>query len=163
MTNRGVAVLGVRLLALYLLVHSLANLPMMAGTVHLQAYWRLLAALVLAGLLWWRAGRVASWMLPQRTAVPPPPAADPADWYALAFAAVGLLVTVQALPVLIEVAAQAYRQSRNFQDLDAAQLTALSTAALRLGLGLALLLGGRGFTRLIARLRTSGLQHTVSS
>ncbi|HEX5514995.1 MAG TPA: hypothetical protein VFY81_11395 [Gammaproteobacteria bacterium] len=163
MTNRGAAVLGVRLLALYFFVHSLINLPMVAGAVYPQNYWQLLAPLVLAGLLWSGVGRIASWILPQRTAAPPAPAADPADWYVLAFAAVGLLVTVQALPVLVEVAAQVYRQSRDLQDLDAALLAALSAAVLRLGLGLAVLFGSRGFARLIARLRTAGLQHTVSS
>lgn len=167
MTNRGAAVLGVRLLALYLFLHTLITLPTAVAQLDQQDFWLplvgLLAPLPLGLLLWLGAGQIASRMLPQRTAVPSPPAADPRDWYALAFAAVGLLISIQAVPPLLELAAEAYRLAQELQQLTPAQAAALSAALVRLMLGLMALLGSRGLARLISRLRTSGLSHALSS
>lgn len=167
MSNRGAAVLGVRLLALHLFLHSLITLPAAVAQLDQQELWLpligLLAPLPLGLLLWLGAGQVASRMLPQRTAAPPPPAADPSDWYALAFATVGLLISIQALPPLLELAAEAYRLAQELQDLTANQAAALGAAVLRLLLGLTALLGSRGLARLIARLRTGGWGHIASS
>jgi hypothetical protein len=171
-TNRGIAVLAVRLLALYLFVQALMSLPGVyaaligagsaADDVH---YWLLVGAelspVVMGLLLWAAAGPLASMLLPRRTAAPEPVTVRAEGWYALAFAAVGLLVTIEALPQLLEVAAAAHRRALALEPIEPELATALTAAALRVFLGLAALFGSRGFANLIARLRTSGLEHAV--
>lgn len=174
MTNRGIAVLAVRLLALYLLVDSVTGLPAAyavlsgagsaADDVH---YWLLVGAqvspLLLGLLLWLAAGPLASVLLPRRTAAPEPVTVRAEGWYALAFAAVGLLVTIEALPQLLEVAAAVHRRALALEPIEPELATALTAAGLRVVLGLAALFGSRGFANLMARLRTSGLEHAVRS
>jgi hypothetical protein len=172
MTNRGVAVLGLRLFALYLCVQSLIMLPqayaLVAGSAPADnvEYWLSAAAYVgpvLIGLLLWLgAGPMASVLLPQRTAAAPAPQ-QPGCWYPLPFAAVGLLVTIGALSSLLEVAAAAHRRVLALEALGPELSVALIAESLRLSLGLAALFGSRGFANLVLRLRTSGLAHAVSS
>lgn len=167
MTNRGIAVLGVRLLALYLFMHCLITLPVSVAQLEQQEAWlplvSLLAPLPLAVLLWLGAGQLASRMLPQRTAVPSLVATNPTDWYALVFAAVGLLISIQALPALLEISVESYRLTQQLQPLSFEQVATLSAALLRMMLGVAAFLGSRGLARLVAYLRTGGLSHALSS
>lgn len=173
MTDRGIAVLGVRLLALYLFVQVLTELPdlyalLMGARVALDSthYGLLLAAQVGPGvvglLLWFGAGGAASLLLPQRTVAPRPPLSS-GGWYGPAFAAVGLWVAIDALPELLRLAADAHRHVLALEDLGFELRVAIAGAALRVVLGLCVLLGSRGFANLVARLRTSGWQQAVSS
>lgn len=165
MSNRGAAVLGVRLLALYFFLQGLTGLPAAAQPAG-QEDWPvlvgLLAPLLLGVLFWLGAGQVASRMLPQRTAIPPHPAGSLHDWYALAFAAVGLLVSLHALPPLLVLAAEAWQRARELQALGFVRTVELAAAGLKLALGLAALLGSRGLAGVVIRLRTGGLGYVSS-
>lgn len=168
MTNRGIAVLALRLFALYLFVHSLIALPegyaaltnstAIADPLH---YWLLAAAhagpAVIGVLLWFCAGALATVILPQRTFSAPPPVKNSENWYGPAFAAVGLLVSISVLPQLLELLAEYHRTTLALEDPAPAFQVALAAKSLQLGLGLAVLFGSRGFGNLIARLRASGL------
>lgn len=172
MTNRGAAVIGLRLLALYFFVHSLTLLPqaysLLSGrtpaydTVH---GWLLAAAqlvpLAASLLLWFGVRPLVDALLPQRTASTPP-ATDLGDWYAPAFAAVGLLVTIEALPAVLRSGAAIHYSLQALQPLEPELVIELAVAVLRLLLGLVALLGSRGLAGLIVRLRTGGLGHAVS-
>lgn len=173
MSNRGMAVLGLRLFALYLLVHALLALPQTyafwvaaPALVGMREFWLnvgvQLAPVVFALVIWCCAGPLASLVLPQRTAAPAR-APQPGDWFAPAFAAVGLLITADALPALLELAAAAQRQSAALEPVGAELTVALTAAALRLLLGVGALLGCHGLAGLIVRLRTAGAQHALSS
>ncbi len=173
MTNRGAAVIGLRLLALYFFIHSLTLLPQAYGllsgglaaddAVHA---WPLAAACLVAlaasVLLWFGVRPLVAVLLPQRTVTGSPAAADPGDWYAPAFAAVGLLVTIEALPAVLRSGAAIHYSLQALQPLEPELVIELAVAVLRLLLGLVALLGSRGLAGLIVRLRTGGLGHAVS-
>lgn len=168
MTNRGIAVLALRLFALYLFVHSLIALPegyaaLANGPTSADAvqYWLLAAAhagpVIVGVFLWFCAGPLATVILPQRTFSTPPPVKNSESWYGPAFAAVGLLVSIDALPQLLELLAEYRRTTLALENPTPAFQVALAAKSLQTGLGLAVLLGSRGFANLIARLRTGGL------
>lgn len=164
MTNRGMAVLGVRLLALYFFMHHLSALPWVL-TPHAALDWPSLLAvfyqLIAAALLWFGAGPLASLILPQRTAAPEPAPANLSDWYGLAFAVVGLLITLNALPALLRIGLEMHGLKREFLEISSAHVATAAVVALQLALGLFALLGSHGLSRLIARLRTANFHHSL--
>jgi hypothetical protein len=158
------AVLGVRLLALYFFMHHLSILPW-ALAPHAALDWpswlTVLYPLTVAALLWSGAGPLASLILPRRTAAPEPAPASLSDWYGLAFAVVGLLVTLNALPALLRIALEVHGLRREFLEVSSAHIVTAAVVVLQLALGLAALLGSRGLSRVIARLRTANFHHSL--
>lgn len=166
MTNRGMAVLGVRLLALYFLVHHLSALPLML-TSKAESSWlsslAMLIPLLAVALLWFFAGSLASLILPRRTAAPQASApANSSDWYGVAFAAVGLLITLNSLPELLRIALEIYWQRQELQGISPTQIVAVAAALLQFLLGLLALLGRRGLSRAIVSLRATSTSSTPS-
>lgn len=170
MTNRGMAVLGLRLFALFLFYHSLAMLPEVYGFLSgtdLRAanptYYYLVATAhigpaVLGLLIWFYVGHWVNFILPQRTAVLRPDFADAGDWQAVAFVAVGLFLFLYSLPDLLRVALQAYVASSSLMmPLEQELLLALAAAGLRVCFGLGLVLGGRRLSGLFVHLRRLGV------
>lgn len=102
LSHRGLAVVGIRLLALYLVLRALDGLiPLLAArdAEEPAAGWIVAGwPLVMAVLLWFGVGRLAGWIVPARRSAAPdgppprlPPAAD------AVFAGVGLFLVVDGL------------------------------------------------------------------
>lgn len=102
LSHRGIAVVGIRLLSLYLILRFLdaVVLTVLPATEPLsRATWfAVLLPLLVALLLWFGVGVIASWMVPARRTASPepaplrlPPAADGV------FAAVGLILLIDGL------------------------------------------------------------------
>lgn len=169
MSNRGLAVLGLRLFALFLFYHSLTALPavyaVLAGTDPLAAdprYYYLAAAAhlgpaVLALLIWAFVGRWVDLILPQRTAAAAPEPASAEEWQAIAFAAVGMFLFVGGLPELLGRALQAHELTRRLDTLGSELGLALGVAALRVALGLGLLVSARRLSGFFMHLRRLGV------
>jgi hypothetical protein len=150
-SHRGLAVVGIRLLALYLLlqaVHELA-LQVAADAAGPSAAW--LVPLLLGAVLWAGVGRVASVMIPVRRAVGLTAASASAGTStvaALVFGGVGLFLIADTLPGVIADwlwLAPDERDPRQFLG----QL-------LRLLIGVVVFVGARGFARLLGWLRYAG-------
>src|SRR5690625_7455084 len=96
MTNRGLAVLGVRLLALYFFIQQLGALPLVllsvGGWSGLWLFTAYLLPVLLPVLLWLCAGQLASLILPQRTSLPESKPMNLAAWYNVAFTGAGLQI-----------------------------------------------------------------------
>ena len=156
LSHRGLAVVGVRLLALYLLVqvpivlaHALAGTD--AGRAPLTPVAGAVA--IIAGtalLLWLLTGVLASLMVPARRALSAEVGA-PGDFRGaarLGFALLGLYLVADALPRLL---VDAWLLS------DTHDLPALvAVPALRCLLGLAIMVGSDGLARLFGVLRYAG-------
>lgn len=159
MTNRGVAVVGLRLLAIYIVIRLLFLLPRAVG--HWADSTRpdapiavvMAAGLGLAVFLWFRVGTLAGWILPARTAeslaAGRPDEEAPT---ALLFPAAGVLLLAWSLPELIAQALVLYDAGV----VDGEQATGFAAAALRVLLGIGLMLGGAGLERAIHHLRRTG-------
>jgi hypothetical protein len=165
LTNRGLAVLGLRLLALLVAVLWLLRLPegyfALASADYAPALLIVLALPpLLAVLLWAQVGRLVELVLPQRTAEGTAERAEPGEWQAVAFAAVGVLVLVEALPALVRVGLSVYLQ---WQPLDGPEAVSsalwveLGAAMLRLVLAISLVFGSRGLARWVVQLRRAGV------
>lgn len=148
MSNRGAAVLGVRLLGLYLAVQAVLALAGMlrAGFTFDALLAEVALPLALALLLWSAVGALANHILPPRRgdSTPAPPL-DVNAAHAIAFAAVGLLVLANALPVFLT------SLWTNSRVMPVAQ-TIIIEEGLRSLLGLLLLLGARDAAGMVARL-----------
>jgi hypothetical protein len=170
MSNRGMAVLGLRLFSLFLFYHSLTMLPEVYGFLSATdrraadpVYYYLVAVAhigpaVLGLLIWFYVGHWVNFILPQRTAMLRPDFADAGDWQGVAFIAVGLFLFLYALPDLLRTALQAYVASSGLvAPLDQELVLALATAGLRVCFGLGLVLGGRRLSGFFLHLRRLGV------
>ena len=158
MTNRGAAVLGLRLFALYLVARVLLDLPanhaLLITSPAALTFAAVLLPLLAAAAIWLNVGRVASWVLPPRRAgsLEEGSGPDAEGVAALAYAAVGLLLIGQALPpVLVAAALQA--GGRGAADWTSPELL---SAGLTVALGLLLVAGARSLPGLVSRLRQAG-------
>jgi hypothetical protein len=160
MTNRGVAVVGLRLLAIYIVIRLLFLLP--RAVDHWTDSARpdapialvMVAGLGLAVFLWFRVGTLAAWILPARTAESL--ATGGGDGReaptALLFPAAGVLLLAWSLPDLIVQTLLLYDAGV----VESEQMTGFATAALRVLLGAGLMLGSAGLERAIHHLRRTG-------
>ncbi|MBA1145660.1 hypothetical protein H0Z60_01185 [Ectothiorhodospiraceae bacterium WFHF3C12] len=162
MTNRGMAVIGIRLLAIYLALQLMLMLPRAFDRwddpqrPDLPVALTLLAGTCVAAFLWFGVRRLAGWMLPSRTAQSleeqnGDPLAQPAA--AVAFSAVGALLVIWALPDLLVTALDHY-EAAPVPDRDT--LTPFAVAALRVALGIGVMLGSAGLARAVHHLRRTG-------
>jgi len=166
MTNRGMAVLALRLFALYLFVDALRALPELYLLLAQQPegggrYYYLvtvahLGPVLLGVLLWAYVGRWVDLLLPQRRAAEPPERPLTTDWHVLGIALAGLLVAALGAPALLEAAMTAYLQSRELVELTTELQARLLASGLQVVLGLFLLLGSRGLGSLVLKLRRLG-------
>lgn len=161
-TNRGIAVVGIRLLAVYLLLQLLLLVPDAverwtdATRPAAPVVLTMLAGLVAAAFLWTGTGRVASWMLPARTArslAEEQAGQTAADRGLVAFSAAGALLIAWTLPELLSAALTYYTAGPINRD---ETLLPLLVAALRLALGFGMMLGSAGLARAVHHLRRTG-------
>lgn len=162
MTNRGVAVVGIRLLAVYLLIQLLLLLPQAAdrwadpSRAAMPVVLTLAGGLLAAAVLWFGVSSLAGWIVPSRTAqsLAEEQAGDPVSPAgAAAFSAAGVLLAAWALPDLLAQLLSHYDAPPGDQ---AETLLPLAVAALRVALGLAVMLGSSGLARTIHHLRRTG-------
>lgn len=170
MTNRGMAVLGLRLFALYLFVSAFKALPelflLLSAPVEDGRYLYLIVAahlgpVLLAVLLWTQVGRCVDIMLPARRLAGPAEPPVPADWQSALLSAAGLVVLAAALPMLVEAAMVAHLQSQELVALTIEQRARLTALALQIVLGLALFLRGGVLGGLVRGLRQAGLRRDL--
>ncbi len=171
-TNRGAAVLGLRLLALLILVWWLFQLPETVaylalpaagtppgGSFYLAVTLVLLLPPVLAGLLWFGVGRMADIVLPIRTAQGRSPRLGNYQAQVIAYSAVGLFLLLGGLPELARTVhgVWAYRlKMSEMPGFHSGLWAALLAAVLRLLLGATLILRAPAVAILIQRLRRAG-------
>ena len=159
MTNRGAAVLGLRLFALYLVARVVLDAPasyevLAAPRPSAGASMSVAAAVLLplgaALLIWSYVGRIANWVLPPRRpqSLEAGQTADPAQLAVLAYSVAGFLLLGEALPGLLgQVVAGGLERPLS------PELVSHGAAA---GLGLLLVLGARNLSRMVSRLRRAG-------
>jgi len=167
MSNRGIAVVGVRLLALYLVLRLVFLVP------ELVTHWSiptggagtrvatLIVVALIAAFLWFRVGTVVGWILPARTAqsLEQEDGIHERQAQALAFSAVGALLLAWTLPDLVLHGYLLYREWRFVPvvaSLDTNLVLGASTTLLRVILGAALFFGSGGLVRLVHHLRRAG-------
>ncbi|RFA25139.1 hypothetical protein CAI21_20110 [Alkalilimnicola ehrlichii] len=171
MSIRGAAVLGLRLLAILLLVLWLFRLPelalflLMHGLAEEAPLFSAVVALavglppLLAAFLWFGVGRLADVILPPRTAQGREEAWNNYDAQVVAYSAIGIFLVIWSLPSLVRHAYLIY-QARDHFDGWANVGTALwldfAIAGLQTLLALALVLGATGLAVIVARLRRLG-------
>lgn len=162
MTNRGLAVLGIRLFSLFIALQAL--LSPLQPYVRMQALdfgpvttmstlLGLLLCLLVAALLWVSVGRIADLVLPERRgySVVHGGAITVHDAQVIAYSAVGLYLVVDSLPQLA-VASWPLLSNHPLSYGLAEQLD-LVAVGIRLMLGAALFLGARGLAGLVHQLR----------
>lgn len=147
-SHRGLAVVGIRLLALYLLLQGVQRLALTAAADGFVPH--ALVPLLLGAVLWLGVGRVAGVMIPARRALGPaaPEGLRGVALGALVFGGVGLFLIVDTLPDLASTWYLVQPADRDPQQFMA--------QCLRLLLGTVVFLGARGFGRLHAWLRYAG-------
>ncbi len=161
-TNRGLAVVLVRVLALVLVLYGAAGLAWLYGVDH--EYWpvpaaRALLPMLVGALLWVSVGRVVDRMLPQRTAAGSEESAlSAADAERIGYAVLGLYLAATAVPELSRVAVeiQRWREVSALSGLPSSLQMNLLTSGIRFVLGVALFFGARGLVGLVAKLRRAG-------
>lgn len=165
MSNRGVAVLGLRLFAIAIVIYTLYALPGLYYGWQQQAlpgYVRGLAlahvaGLALAALMWFAPGRLAALILPARSSQSLDQALGVEQAQTVVLAAVGGLVVLLFLPEVLVLSWRLYEASRSLAEApDPGQVVELAAHAGSLLLGLWLALGSRGWVGLIRRLRRAG-------
>lgn len=162
MTNRGVAVVGIRLLGIYLLIQLLLLLPEAAdrwadpARPAMPVTLTILAGLLMAAWLWFGVRTLAGWVVPSRTAqsLADEQAGEPiGPAGAAAFSAAGLLLLGWALPDLLAQAIVHYEAPPGGRE---ETLLPLAVAGLRVALGVLIMLGSAGLARTIHHLRRAG-------
>lgn len=159
MTNRGAAVLGLRLFALYLVARVVLDIPRSFAAAAAQsgesvASVAAAAAVVLplgaAVVIWIYVGRIANWVLPPRRpqSLEAGQSADPAALAALAYTVVGFVLLGEALPPLLGRLA--------VQGLEGPLSPELVSRLVTAAMGLLLVLGARNLARLVTQLRRAG-------
>lgn len=172
LSNRGLAVLLIRLFALFLLMRVIADLPQSyfilsygvpdAAVADDPVRWVTLLSngllLVLAVLMWVFVGRLAGAILPQRTAATPEDELTVSGAGAVAFAAVGLLLLGLALPELFAATVRLYQRTQQFayRGMTLPDYVDMGAAGLQVLIGLLVFLGNRGIVRIVTRLRRAG-------
>lgn len=162
MTNRGVAVVGIRLLAVYLLIQLLLLMPQAAerwgdpSRPVVPVSLTILAGLLAAAWLWFGVRRLAGWIVPSRTAqsLADEHAGDPVGpTGAPAFSAAGVVLVGWALPDLLALVLTHYDSAPGNRE---ETLLPLAVAGLRVALGVLVMLGSTGLARTIHHLRRTG-------
>lgn len=163
MTNRGLAVLGIRLFALFIALQALlSSLQLYSRWQHVPAsepitgtgtLLGLLLCLMVAGLLWVCVGRIADWVLPARRghSLAHADTVTVSDAQTIAYSAVGLYLVADSLPDILLTfwpLLSSYVQMRGAPE----QLN-LVAACIRFALGITLFFGGRGLAGLVRQLR----------
>lgn len=166
-THRGASVLGLRLLALLVLVLWLFRLPeIAAGLTSMPlgaralatALWLLLCLPpVVAGLLWFGVRHVADVILPARSLAPRSLHLGNYEWQVIAYSAVALFLLATAVPAL---PAPLYQLAVT-EGLAVAAWLDLIAVSLRLALGAALLFTAPWLAHTIARWRRLGVTTTT--
>lgn len=162
MTNRGLAVLGIRLFSLFIALQALLS-PLQpyigmqglgSGPINnTSTLLGLLLCLMVAALLWVSVGRIADLMLPERRGHPVAHGAAVTvnDAQVIAYSAVGLYLVVDSLPQF--AVASWPLLSSHPQNYGLPEQLGLVAASIRLMLGAGLFLGARGLAGFVHRLR----------
>ncbi len=182
MTNRDIALIGCRLLAIYwliasiqLLEHFIAGLVTWYGLKEVGddnavqqvafVYYGMLpflTYLVAALFLWFAARRIANAIIPVSEKPDSESAFNLTGLQTVAFAAVGLFVLLDAVP---EFGGILYTK-RVFEQMDVTTAVGLNSqllrASLQMLLGVALLLGARGFSGIVTWVRELGQRSKTS-
>ncbi|MDN5869850.1 MAG: hypothetical protein L0H73_03895 [Nitrococcus sp.] len=162
MTNRGLAVLGIRLFSLFIALQALLS-PLQpyirmhtldsGQVITTSTLLGLLLCLMVAALLWVSVGRIADLVLPNRRGSAPVQgeAVTVHDAQVIAYSAVGLYLVVDSLPHM--AVASWPLLSNHPHSYGVPEQLGLVAAGIRLMLGAALFLGARGLAGLVHRLR----------
>ncbi|MCO6441005.1 MAG: hypothetical protein J5I81_07965 [Nitrococcus mobilis] len=164
MTNRGLAVLGIRLFALFIALQALFSLlqsdfggqqlvPAAEPINGTSTLLGVLLCLMVAGLLWVCVGRIADWVLPTRRghSLALGDAVTVSDAQIIAYSAVGLYLMADSLPGILLTF---WPLLLNYAQLDGSpEQLSLAAAGIRFTLGLMLFFGGRGLAGLVRQLR----------
>lgn len=165
MSNRGMAVLGLRLFAIGIVIYTLYALPGLyyGWQQHaLAGYTRGLAlvhavGLAVAAVMWFLPGRLAEVILPARSSQGMDQPLGVEQVQVVALSAVGALVVLLTLPDVLVLGGEVYRRAAALDELfEPALLVDLVSQALVLVLGAWLALGSRGWVGLVRRLRRAG-------
>ncbi|HVS09668.1 MAG TPA: hypothetical protein VMS76_07310 [Planctomycetota bacterium] len=177
MNRRDFAVLACRLIAVYLLVESIfffasflhnwiafaldpeAGLP--ASDWNQWSHLALLAFPMVAALLLLRFSEaIGSRLVPKGEEPAPSSPAAPGAWLAFGLVLIGVLDLVRSVPELVNFVGYAWSSAPELYPVPLVDRfgTGLIASALRVTLGLWLVLGSRGIARVIGRLRGAGLQ-----
>lgn len=166
MSNRGLAVLALRLFALFLFHHGFTALPQVylafaaegaAGELRYLLAAVSLGPALLGLLIWIFVGRFAELVLPRRTAAQAPEPATPQEWQAALFAAAGLLLFLSALRDLLRHVLAVYEYYQRLEALPPVLQGELAAAGLQAALGLWLLMRSQRLSGLLLHLRSLGI------
>lgn len=184
MTQRAIARLCCKVIAIYALIRAIELVPVFGlmlpssasfGTsewqTFVQAFFFAVPPVVLVAMsvfLWKHAGVVAAWISGHDLQDDPdepdikPTRANSHELQAVAFATLGLWAIINALPRLIDLGFRAMIPPSSpgaveFGLLSASRLVAIS---LQLAIGVWLLFGSRGLVQLLYKLRNVGLDET---
>ena len=115
----------------------------------------IVATVATAVMLWRKSITIARWIWPEPVADDLPVQADVADLQRAIFVAAGVYLVAHGVPHLIELAASSYALGFLQHDLRA-PIEARATGALtQIIVGVSLILGSDGISRLVARARSS--------
>ena len=177
MTNRDVAFIGSRLLAVYLLIFIIrqvgffstliaAGLSQERFTVEIVPHITLVSAYsILALILWFSADRVSQLVVRGEKRLDRTTEQGKGtirDFQAAAFSLVGLLVIIDAVSPLVNNAAHLLLWNEELYGALPRRFNiqvSLAAAVLQLVLGICLLLGAKGVVNLISRGRTLGIKN----
>lgn len=182
MTIKELARLSCKVLAVYTLVLAIqslnhfAILPVSVGDnfpagvaalMVMAAFMPSILLLALAAILWFRADRLAGHMAPGENTSWEKPAVTGEDVQVIAFSVVGVMVLAGAVPELFQLVSNlALQRSTQFQPFnETVSVYTVSRAtglAVRLAIGIWLLLGARGLAGLLKTLREAGLKRPGS-
>ncbi len=168
MTNRGLAVLGIRLFALFIALQALLSPlkpyskgPHVFATEPVNGTNPLLGSLLclmVAGLLWVCVGRIADWVLPARRghSLAHGNAVTVSDAQIIGYSAVGLYLMADSLP---DILLTFWPLLSNYAQLEGSpEQLSLVAAGIRFTLGITLFLGGRGLAGFVRQLRRAPMR-----
>lgn len=160
------AKIALRVVAVFMIAMGIMALPQIAGMndpsrASFSALTLIIVLMeagpVLVGIvLWFLAPILADWMVGDAQPPATAGALDAQTLQAIAFATVGLVVTIQAGAYIAGIGVTAMTSPNDFQVFLHSYVFAAQI--IKLVLGLALLVGARAFSRLLLRLREFGLK-----
>jgi hypothetical protein len=169
MTAHQTATLIIRLLGpvwfLYLLnqIGAIAALLDMGSVTRPGAVFvvcMLVVQFLCAALLWLRPATIAAKLLPSTLSNRPQPPTSPLQWQTLGVVCIGLWQLADTVPHLIYLLTlwRAATHSGVANAFDEARQASLLAAFIRIGIGLWLALGAKGFSAMLFKVRTAGLK-----